>query len=192
MSTTGVSYIVAFEKIPESKEELQRLLFPNGEVFICPFEHEFSVDSIVERIFNDLDNAEVLSEDRIFQILDEGYFDCKPDFYEDYYQHHKLLKSIDKKYQKKYKIISSDCYLIRDKFVEWQNEYQAAIDIFSTYCSNLLESAKNNLWQRKKLGMINKKILLFEFKNEYEDEFEEVLKHGEIFSALPHIKVIHD
>ena len=193
MNTPPVSYLVAFERIPTSKDELQKLLFPCGEEFVSPFDYSVSTELIIERVFDDISNAEVVTEEKIFEVLDKGYFDGRPDFYADYYQHHKLLKSIDNKYQKKYKIISNDCYLIRDKFTDWQNEYQAAIDIFSTYCSHLTEVAKNNLWQTKKFEMRNKKILLFEFGSEEEEEieFEEALKYGEIFSALPHIMVIH-
>lgn len=77
-NSSSTNFLVGFYRKPESVEELREYLFRKDEVFHHPYsehEHEYSTQTVAERVFNDLVNLEPLTYEQMVEELSHGWFD---------------------------------------------------------------------------------------------------------------------
>jgi len=53
-NSSSSSFIVGFDKVPESAEELHTMMFPEGEHTIQPYDHSASSTQVAETVFEDM------------------------------------------------------------------------------------------------------------------------------------------
>lgn len=94
-NSSSSSFIVTFDKVPESKEELQKILFGERKEYPSPYGTVFfSTDRVAEIVWNDMKNGPVTSHVEIREEVSHGYpadipglfddIDRKPPSYSDF------------------------------------------------------------------------------------------------------------
>ena len=164
-NSSSSSFIVAFEKIPETVEEMQKMMFPNGET---EFEHpypkhydkEFAVVptlKIADQVFNDMQKKKPLSTDGVVMETMTGYFGGWPEIDWTIYDKNISEDELRKQYE------------MQDQMIE---------DAARKFCEEFLKRNFNNL------------IFSFEYSDN-DGPFHVLMEHGEIFKNMDHLIISH-
>jgi len=98
-NSSSSSFIIALPHMPEDVKELQNwLFFEDTEVFVGPYEGDWPVAVVTERVFNDLKDLKALTKKQMIDSLCDGWFDTMfkiDEFYEGA-DHRLNLKKWDK------------------------------------------------------------------------------------------------
>lgn len=85
-NSSSSSFIVAFDKVPESQEELKVMLFGDAEVYANPWYNPkydtipgWSTTEVAETVWKDLQGKKPLSNAEIIEEINNGYFPGYPD-----------------------------------------------------------------------------------------------------------------
>lgn len=180
-NSSSSSFIVGFDKIPETKEELIDMLFTENQkkfnCFVSPYNEDefFALDDIVAIVLSDIKNQSPATETELREEFD---------YYSDY-------DNGTADYVIFYKGGPMYC---KDKSPEWpridykDKNRQKEWDKYN-------ESVKK--WQDKAFKAFRKdpkfegKIL---FRFEYSDNdsaLGSAMEHGDLFKQLPHIRISH-
>jgi hypothetical protein len=81
-NSSSSSFIVAFDEMPSSINELQGLLFDEGQINVEVYDRSISCTEAAGIVFNDMQNQKPNDMKEIMSAL-EGYFEDAPD-YNDY------------------------------------------------------------------------------------------------------------
>ena len=162
-NSSSSSFIVAFEKVPETKKELSMMLFAGNNLkYGCfPYYDEvYSISEVSERVLYDMQNQQAKTEAELVEEIDGGSDDADkytklpapkfPDF------------SVDEKK--------------RDK--DWK-EYEK----LST--ARAKDIAKNFVAKNK-----GKSIFVFSYSDN-DGPLSAAMEHAGIFSKLEHIRISH-
>jgi len=159
-NSSSSSFIVAFEKIPESISELNEMLFGDSTIFQDPYEDKgYPSLEVSEVVFNDMKEGEI-SKERAIEIISQGYFSGRQDF--PFSELRSLYLDAEGNREKIKKILDRE-----NKEVK-----KAAKDLFINFSKNLK----------------NKKLFYFSY-GDNEGDFRCAMEHGNLFYKLPHITV---
>lgn len=81
-NSSSSSFIVAFDELPKSINELQGLMFDDGQVNVEYYDHTISCTEAAGIVFNDMKSQKPNDTKEIMDAL-QGYFDDAPN-YDDY------------------------------------------------------------------------------------------------------------
>ena len=159
-NSSSSSFIVAFEKTPESISELNEMLFGDSTSFPDPYgDKKYPSLEVSEVVFNDMKEGEI-SEERAIEIISQGYFEGRPDF------PFSELRSL-------YMDAEGNREKIKKK---WDRE------------NNETKKAAKNLFINFSKKLKNEKFFYFNY-GDNEGDFYCAMEHGDLFYRLPHIKV---
>ena len=163
-NSSSSSFVVGFRRgsLPKSVKEMRVLLF-NGVDCVKPYDHAISVSAAARRVFDDLDGQTPLTVNGIADELDSIYHD-----------------GIDDKV----------CMALFNKRYRWDT---------------LTDEERNTVWEQKSLEEVKMaadeayKLVMRNpdrdwYKFDYGDEdgpFDSCMEHGEVFAALPHVRISH-
>ncbi len=87
-NSSSSSFVVAFNKVPETQEELREQLFPNGETGYV-YEgllgiNTYSVEKVAGAVWQDMKDMQPLNEAEIIEVFKSGYIDGMPSFAYDF------------------------------------------------------------------------------------------------------------
>ena len=160
-NSSSSSFIVVFPKIPESVQEVEKIMFPgsqkSGEDLVLIFGNSLSSDRIAKCVFEDIQEGHPLSVAEIIDHLTSGYDDvpnlgCIPDF--DEYVN-KYARSVDwDKYEKDW--LEAIC--------EVDGKHREILDSPIVYHFNYGDDGGS---------------------------FGSTMEHGEIFHNLLHVRISH-
>lgn len=162
-NSSSSSFIVAFERIPETVEEMQRMMFPNGETeFEHPYpkyyDEEFAVVptlKIAEQVFNDMQRKKPLTADGVINESMTGYFEGWPEIDWTTYDKNTSEDELRKQYEE------------HDQMIE-----EAA----RKFCEPFLKRNFNSL------------IFSFVYSDN-DGPFYVLMEHGEIFKNMDHLRI---
>ena len=161
-NSSSSSFLVAFSKVPASKEELKTLLFGDKQNFPSPYERRvWATDKVAETVWEDLKELKPLTSAQLVTKLAEGTLTGK---YEsesrtswDKYMDAKTPEAREKAWN-----------AIQDATVKRASEVAA-------------EFSSENAGAK-----------FFEFHySDNDGSYGTDLEHGDLFSNLPHIRVSH-
>ena len=178
-NSSSSSFIVGFERIPMTQEELKDMMFPPfGSIGVNEFDN-LSVDAIVARVWSDMYMLKPIKSAKIDEELAGGYL--FPHIQTDYTE----VEAIDEKYKKVYGVLKP-----WHEHEDWAKEHREASDrVWNDWDKRIaaeIKKFKKDNW--KKLGLAGKIIFCFNYSD---NKGEEILEHGNIFANLPHIQISH-
>ena len=160
-NSSSSSFIVAFDKIPETVEELRKMMFPKGETeFHHPYpdiyagNEYFPVEEIVEQVFKDLQEQKPLTNKEAIKEAASGYFAGYPDM--DWLIGHNENETIEERQER---------WRLYDKMVE-----EAAEEFAQPFLSR----------------NYNKKLFKFEYSDN-DGPFFVLMEHGGIFDYMDYL-----
>jgi len=83
-NSSSSSFIVGFDKTPESQEELRGMLFPGrapGASVLSHYGTEcYDADMVSKKVWKDMEDKKPLSDEEAMGVLSSGWFDGYPDY----------------------------------------------------------------------------------------------------------------
>lgn len=165
-NSSSSSFVVAFENVPQTVEELRKLMFGNQESFQYPFydpsydkdydENHFSTTQIAEIVFNDMKTQKPNNYKRMKDAFSD-YLDGSPEI-DDFRSKKNLKDSFDD--------------------IDW-DEYHKACDDFT----------KNKMMEFRNRNR-NCSFFCFSYSDN-EGRLSTTMEHGNIFANIRHIRISH-
>ncbi len=189
-NSSSSSFIVGFERVPETVEEMKKLLFGDGQ-YVTYYDYSISTQEAAETVLKDLKAQDrQATMGKIIDTVNSGYFEGYPSY--DYTKDREsdLLR---KEFEEKFPIHKDNLYSpdkIRNKQAKelaekYQKMKQDEWDEETRICD---EAALNYAIKEVLPKFRGKNVYVFE----YADESNQcVMEHGDIFSNLPHIRISH-
>jgi hypothetical protein len=79
-NSSSSSFVVAFKTLPESAEELQKVLFGADEIYSDPWDDcSWSAQEIAKIVFQDFEGQKPLSPEEVLKAIKAGWFPGYPD-----------------------------------------------------------------------------------------------------------------
>lgn len=81
-NSSSSSFVVAFPSIPESVEDVKKILFDDDQRFYTSMYHDdaWTLDEVAEIVFNDIKEQTPNDFKQIHEAIDCGWFDERPDY----------------------------------------------------------------------------------------------------------------
>lgn len=160
-NSSSSSFIVAFDKVPDTIYEMKKTLFNENELkfgCISYYDELYDIDEIAKTIVNDLDGKEAKSIEDLLEAIDGGD-DC-----DDY------TKIPTPRYPEFTKDES-----VRNK--QWKE--------YSALCEKRARDIAKNFMKENK----GKRIFVLEYGDH--DRLTAVIEHGNVFKNVSHIRISH-
>lgn len=168
-NSSSSSFIVAFDKIPESIEELKEMMFSDDEkkyrCFSGPYDGNFfDINVIAEIVFNDIKNQKVND----FKAIKEE-FGSFSKYDEDYHMYTKLAYPEYPEYDR------TD-----------EKARKKAWDAYSKECEKVKNDAYKNFMKSKSFK--GKKLFIFEYSDN-SGTLGCAMEHGSLFKKFKYLRV---
>jgi hypothetical protein len=170
-NSSSSSFLLFLDKIPETKEELKELLFPNDTVFPNLYYSRgtprgWPIEDVIEIIMEDFQKAEILTEEEVLEALISGYLEeTKPSW-----------DAWDK-------IPRRPEAATEEELEEWREKWNQAWDEYKEEKLRLAKEYYKTLPQ-------NKKVISVEYSDS--DGFlHTALEHGDTFDNIDHVRISH-
>jgi len=178
-NSSSSSFLVGFKTIPESEQEVTKLLFGSKKIFQY-YDENYRTEDISEIIFRELKAGSPLSETEIQEELDSGYLG--DEYCVDW--HHVRADSVEKEFHKKF-----PGQEIR-KDPEWSKKWSIALDEDFKEQRQKQRELTIKFWEEHKGQFDGAQVYRFHYSDN-EGAIEGAMEHGGIFDALPHVRVSH-
>jgi len=180
-NSSSSSFVVGFEKIPETIEETMHMMFKEGERSVCAYNEDYHVYEIAEQVFKDMNEKEPITKEQFIEAISSGWFDGYP-------EHDYTVKTPPQIFRS-----------------EWEKENPGEKIWDNEEASNKWSELINIEWEKQE-KLINKAAMILvekewpELKHLhcyhfiYGDEggpFFSTMEHGNIFRHLPHLQISH-
>jgi hypothetical protein len=202
-NSSSSSFIVAFKRLPETVEELKEMLFGDNN-FVSFYDEKASALEVASRVFNDLaKQAKDLSVSEVIDRAASGvlYYDngsflsmLERNNSISWYEFYKEEEDkVDQQMRDKYGA-NVDRYTInRDKdhkiiSAREKKRWQKKIDDAHKKADEKHKTAVNDFVKKWLKENPKSKIRIFHYSD---NQGETLLEHGEIFAALPNLRISH-
>ena len=173
-NSSSSSFLVAFDRIPKTVEDLKTMMFPNGEKFVDSYSESMSTLEVATRVFSDMQKSEWRNNGPFpFEIAlikvnkGDGYVSDGMVAI-----HNEIIELVEGQLRED---IDTESYTVKmQDLLKKKRELML---------SELLESERELYDQIK-----DKKIFVFKYSGEGGDG---VLEHDNIFRNLLHIRISH-
>jgi len=185
-NSSSSSFLVVFDKTPESVEELYNMMFPIECVVQCSTDEAMDSHEIAEYIYNLIQVRKIkmkpIQKHEFFQFVDMGWFPGYPnstDF-------HKKSSSIALEYHTKFKHSILDKKADKEWVEKFKKVSQKEEEEYKQVRKEKLQEFVNNKWD-----IFKNKVCCSINLSDNENNEEAFLEHNDIFRNLPHITVNH-
>jgi len=201
-NSSSSSFIVLFDKNPETKEELKKMMYPgvSGNSIIREYDYTLTVDDIINRVFSDLNNISYThySYEKNKSVTCDVWQIVKDEI-ESYLHNAPIHRSNDK-----YKDIISEFLDINEIPENYSDEFERLTGQSYPSSENAEEKKLYEILSdeyNNKINKISNKVIEL-FKEKYKDKYvavltysdnsgEGLLEHGGIFDTLPNLRISH-
>ncbi len=197
-NSSSSSFIVAFEKLPESAEEIKQMLFGNQEIVYC-YDECRSANDIAERVFQDFQEQPAPEFDALIEVACRGSLyseSCMGTPFEghisNYNFHDQEFGKIDQEIKDKYGQ-GYDNFSIRfdkehkicsaEEQQQWCKRVEEAYEIIDKKHHQAVEDALR-LWMKEHPKSVSYRVFHYS-----DNDGEALLEHGEIFAHLPCLRI---
>jgi hypothetical protein len=179
-NSSSSSFVVSFDKIPETCEELRKIMFPDElQTIVEYYDNSCSVDEVVQQVFKDIKNQKLLSEDEIKEEISTGHFEGWPD----YDSSDGPLHDFDEKFYKKF----GNNTKWKD-YPDWVERRSKILNMCYEAHNKEIEDAACKFYDNNEDKFKDKICFKFEYSD---NEGFAVMEHAGIFDNLPHIQISH-
>jgi len=183
-NSSSSSFIVGFDTIPKTVEELKKLLFKNDEI-LSAYDIELDTQKAADIIFDDIKNQKLATKKRLFDVIRAGELADYPET-ESNHPVYKLMDEFCKKYPKQHwgtpgEIENKDTRKFAQKIwdmqhAKWKAENKSRDVAAMKYVNEtVLPKLKD------------KKVFIFEYEDH--DPVGNVLEHGNVFNRVVHFHI---
>lgn len=160
-NSSSSSFVVAFDKKPETVEELKKLLFGDEEVYGNPYRHGneprgWTAQQVAETVFHDLKDQSPMTVDEVREEFNSGHLSGSPDFPFGCFETGKEEEG-------------------RKRWKEWEERNKAFCD------------SKADFFMSEYKG---KQFFRFSYSDN-DGAYYSALEHGDLFEKLPHFQISH-
>ena len=180
-NSSSSSFVVAFDKIPETCEELRNIMFPDKEQIIVDFYDHCSVDEVVQQVLADIKAQEPTSEDEIKDEISSGHYTGHPD----YNQTDGPIDAYRDKFYKKFGYGTK-----WSKHPDWEKREREISQECRKEYDEVCRKAELKYYEEIKEQFEGKICLTFHY-GDNDGSFFAIMEHGDIFCRLPHIRISH-
>jgi len=188
-NSSSSSFLVGFARKPKSISETHIILFEREYEYDGTCSHYCesgkSTMDIAVRVYNDLKSQRPIKSDKkILEVIRSGWYDGHPDIHS-YCMHseetNQIIDEFEKSNKDRTKSIWDDPALGKRYQASMKKEWDERDKILNAAAKKYFDEIASPILKGKKV-----------FKFDYSDnDGEEVLEHGNIFSNLPHIVISH-
>jgi len=173
-NSSSSSFLLFLDEIPETKEEVKELLFPGEEIFGNPFfwgsePRGWPIDSVVDIIHADFQNATRLGEEEILEKLTSGWLTEVDPGWETWDQIRELGPRPE--------------FEDKEAFSKWRESLE---DLHKQHEKESLELARI---YRKTLPYSN--VVISVCYGDEDGALYSAIEHGETFRNVEHIAISH-
>lgn len=80
-NSSSSSFIISFDKKPESIDEMKKILFGEKQIYSDPYDRtSYSAVEVAETVFNDIKEQDPMTKEQISEELSSGWIEGAPEF----------------------------------------------------------------------------------------------------------------